>query len=441
MEKNVRGLFRKFWLHLPFGCFVVAILCLCFTYGVAVGKWHIFPHRLLNIGWDSLRELGDRKPDFIHPARYEGEGVVVYESDQIWPGVTLVTGAWKDTDDWHLGVLLIGLDGEVLHKWKTNPRDIWEKSPHDDCYAGLHDDKTETYVHGVLLLSNGDIVFNLEFFGLVRMNSNSEVVWKLPYRTHHSIFQDNEGNYWVCGGRCHESYIPEYVGLKPPLTEDMIVKVSPEGVIEREISLLEVIYKSGYDGLLRVYTGDILHLNDVEILSERKADAFDLFQAGDIMVSMRHINSIFVIGGKTERIKWSMTHPFISQHDPDFTEDGYITVFDNHSDYAGGRYLDQGSRIVRIEPSTRKVTTFYGWKEDQYFFTEVGGMLQHLPNGNMLITESRAGRVFEITTDGQIVWSWIAPRWDGKNVPETFDGIRYGVEFAGFISVLRKDEK
>ncbi len=442
MKINIRALFRKFWHHLPFGCFVAAVLCLCFAYGVAVGKWHVFPSRFINIGWDSLKELLGRTSGFrLHSARYDGEGIVEYEPELVFPGVTLISGAWRDADDWHLGVRLVALDGEVLHEWQIDPQDIWEKSPHHDSYAGLFDDKTRTYVHGVLLQSNGDIVFNLEFFGLIKMNSDSEIVWKLPYRTHHSIFEDSDRNYWVCRCKCRESRIPEYVGIKPPFYEEMILQVSPEGVVKREISLFEVIYKSGYDGLLRLRSGDMLHLNDIEILSEQLASVFDLFQAGDIMVSMRHINTVLVIDGKTERIKWSLTHPFFSQHDPDFTEDGYITVFDNHSDYTPGQYRGQGSRIIRIEPSTKKVKTIYGWNEDQYFFTEIGGIHQNLPNGNMLITESTAARVFEVTADGQVVWSWVAPRWKKNKVPEIYDGLRYGVEYASFVSGLRKDKK
>jgi hypothetical protein len=377
----------------------------------------------------------------LHPARYEGEGVVDCDPERAFPGVTLISGAWRESDDWHLGVRLIDLDGEALHKWQIDPEDIWEKSPHHDPYTGLYDEKSRTYIHGVLLLPNGDIVFNLEFFGLVKMNLNSEIVWKLPYRTHHSIFEDSEGDYWVCRCKCRESRVPEYVGIEPPFFEEMILQVSHDGIVKREISLFEVIYKSGYDGLLRQYNNDILHLNDVEVLSEQLEGVFDLFQAGDIMVSMRHINTVMVIDGKTEKIKWSLTHPFLSQHDPDFTEDGYITAFDNHSDYRGHEFRKQGSRIVRIEPSTKKVTTLYGWKEDQHFFTEIGGIHQNLPNGNILITESTAARVFEVTADGQVVWSWIAPRWKKNKVPETYDGLRYGVEYARFLSGLRRDEK
>lgn len=429
---------------MPFGCFVMAVLCLSFVYGVAVGRWHVFPYRFLYTCWDSLTELRHKPKHFIHPARYKDEGVITYERDNVCPGVTLLTGVWKHKNDWNHGIRLLDLEGKILHEWNCNPRDIWARSPHNDGVGSI------PFIHGALLLPGGDVIFSLEYLGLVKLNSDSEVVWKLPYRTHHSIFQDDDGHIWVCGAKWYANSVPELPCLEPPFLDDIILKVSLEGVIEREISLLETVYRSGYYGLLFVNrtkedficnTGDVLHLNDIEVLSEDKADAFDLFQSGDIMVSMRHLNSVFVIDGTTERIKWSLTYPFIAQHDPDFTADGYITVFDNHINGPIPLSKHGGSRILRIEPSTKEVEVLYGQKESQYFFTFSCGKHQHLPNGNMLITEAQAGRVFEITPEGKVVWDWIAPRWDKNNVAEILEGTRYGEEYASFINGLRNDEK
>jgi hypothetical protein len=439
MGKIARNLFRKFWLHLPFGCFVIAILCLCFTYGVMVGKWHVFPYRFLDACLDSLRELRYERSHDIHPARYEGQGVVVYEPEQLFAGITLIAGYLKNGDDWNLGIRLIDLNGETLHQWLINPHDIWDRSPHHDYASRSRDVWMENpCIHGVLLLPGGDIIFNLDYVGLVRLNASSEIVWKLPYRTHHSVFLDDEGKIWVCGAKWYEDYVSEFPGVKPPFMDDIILKLSLEGVIERAISVLQTIYKSGYYSLIitsRQKTGDILHLNDIELLSKRKEDRFTLFKAGDIMVSVRHINAVFVIDGQTEQIKWIMTYPFIDQHDPDFTNDGYITVFDNNLEVFGG------SRILRIEPVTREIKVLYGHKSDQYFFTFRCGKHQHLPNGNILITEAQAGRIFEVDANGKVVWSWITPRWDENNVPEILEGIRYSAEYAGFTSSLGKDQK
>ena len=43
------------------------------------------------------------------------------------------------------------------------------------------------------------------------------------------------------------------------------------------------------------------------------------------------------------------------------------------------------------------------------FYSEAWGEQQLLPNGNVLITESYGGRVFEVTREAQprVVWSWV----------------------------------
>ena len=120
MGKTERTPFSKFLYYLPFCCFVVAILCLCFVYGIAVGKWHVFPHGFLNAGWDSLKELWTKstRPHHIFPARYEGEEVVVCEREKVFLGVTLLTGYWRNGDDWSIGIrssCISALD----HFWKV----------------------------------------------------------------------------------------------------------------------------------------------------------------------------------------------------------------------------------------------------------------------------------------------------------------------------------
>ena len=54
-----------------------------------------------------------------------------------------------------------------------------------------------THIHGAVVLEDGDIVYNYEHLGLVRLDLCGEVVWRLPYRTHHSVHQDDDGDLWV----------------------------------------------------------------------------------------------------------------------------------------------------------------------------------------------------------------------------------------------------
>jgi len=125
----------------------------------------------------------------------------------------------------------------------------------------------------------------------------------------------------------------------------------------------------------------------------------------------------------TEIIKWHQTGPWIRQHDPDFTRSGQIVVFNNNNDAAEGT-LFGGSNVLAIDPGTREVTVAYQAAPGQRWFTHVRGKQQILENGNALITENEAGRVFEVTPDGEVVWEFIN-RYDEDEVARMSDAVRY----------------
>jgi hypothetical protein len=205
----------------------------------------------------------------------------------------------------------------------------------------------------------------------------------------------------------------------------------------REISLLEVLYSNDLIGAL-FPTGldsypitDVLHANDVEILSKDAASAFPLFAAGDALVSIRNLNLLIVFDPDSGRVKWSQTGPWLRQHDPDFLPDGRILVFDNRNDGAGGRLLG-GSRVIAIDPVTRAVETIYEGTTEEPFFSAAHGKADRLNNGNFLVTETDAGRVFEVTPDGAIVWSYIH-RYDTERALSVFGASRYPESYGDFV--------
>jgi hypothetical protein len=274
---------------------------------------------------------------------------------------------------------------------------------------------------------------------LQRLDPCGEVVWKLPYMTHHSVFVSDDGNLWVPGLRYHAEPVSSLPGIVPPFLEDMILEVSPHGRLLREISLLELFYANELEALLfangldtfdDATHRDFLHLNDIEILSMSDAAAFPLFDAGDIMVSLRELNLIMVIDPATEEVRWTQTGPWIRQHDPDFLPDGRIMVFDNRRDDRDGRIFG-GSRILTIDPVTREVQTVYEGSDEAPFFSNEQGKQQPLANGNVLIAETLRGRVFEVTPGDRIVWSYIS-RYDDDHVTQISDAERYPEDYANF---------
>jgi hypothetical protein len=226
-----------------------------------------------------------------------------------------------------------------------------------------------------------------------------------------------------------------------PFLEEFIVKVSRNGEIVQEISLMDVIINSQYESSLFDDGHDIvgqwgesqgveMHMNDIEVLGAERAGSFPLFEEGDIMASLRNLNLIVIIDPDTQLIKWSQVGPYLRQHDPDFLDDGKISVFDNRRDDAQGTILG-GSRILELDPITRDVSVLYESDTSNFFYTNGLGKHQHLPNRNILITEGEAGRTFEVTPDGQIVWSYIN-RWDEDEVAWIEEATRYPMHYAAF---------
>ncbi|MFB6375808.1 MAG: arylsulfotransferase family protein [Bradymonadaceae bacterium] len=59
--------------------------------------------------------------------------------------------------------------------------------------------------------------------------------------------------------------------------------------------------------------------------------------------------------------------------------------------------------MVRYAPVTNGLKWSYSGSSDDPFDSMSWGSQQMLPNGNVLVTESMAGRIFEVTPSGEIV--------------------------------------
>ena len=121
----------------------------------------------------------------------------------------------------------------------------------------------------------------------------------------------------------------ELPGFEPWFYEDTILKVSPDGEVLDEISVL--LAMRSLPGLLppRSDTFDPTHLNDIELVTPELAAAFPMLKAGDLLVSMRNVSSLVAIDAETKMARWAMAGPFRRQHDPDLLPNGHIMVFDN----------------------------------------------------------------------------------------------------------------
>jgi len=83
-------------------------------------------------------------------------------------------------------------------------------------------------------------------------------------------------------------------------------------------------------------------------------------------------------------------------------DNDHILVFDNG-------VMKNASRVLELDPLLEEIIWEYKGDPPGSFFTRGRGGNQPLPNGNVLITESNEGHVFEVTREGEIVWEFFNP--------------------------------
>ena len=94
-----------------------------------------------------------------------------------------------------------------------------------------------------------------------------------------------------------------------------------------------------------------------------------------------------------------------------------ILFFDNGGSAGVPPVTRPWSRIVELHPLTQREVWSYHCSPGgelqctggapAAFFSPYMGSAQRLPNGNTLITESTGGRVFEVTSVGELVWEYV----------------------------------
>ena len=102
-------------------------------------------------------------------------------------------------------------------------------------------------------------------------------------------------------------------------------------------------------------------------------------------------------------------------------------------------YARPSSRVLEINPVTLKLVWSYQ-APGQFFSTNISGA-QRLPNGNTLITEGADGRVFEVSTDGKIVWEYVNPLFTGPRGASNAVYRAYRVPYGWIPQLTRPVEK
>jgi hypothetical protein len=258
-------------------------------------------------------------------------------------------------------------------------------------------------------------------------------------QTHHSVERAEGGGFWVPGRRFVETDSP-FPPFEPPFHEDTLLRISEEGRILAEVSVPRIFYDNGLQAVLTAadltrgmtWDQEILHLNKITELRSTSAASFPMFEAGDLALSIRDLNLLMVVDKSAARVKWWKTGPWLRQHDPEFSRDGTIVVFNNNlyetvfeiGNQQTPLSTPRVSNIVEVDPASGKAQVIYGGRRGQELLSVVRGKVDLTPRGGLLIVESEGGRVLETNADGRLVWNYIN-RYSAEKVAEITEARLY----------------
>jgi hypothetical protein len=397
---------------------------------------YLFFQQGLNTVHNLIKQQFQTRPDLLLKIIYPGSGVVRHFPDQAQPGLTLVQGIFPEGVE----LRLIDMSGKVVHRWSVDYFRIWPDPKHIIPKNNIPQSHHNYHTQGMLAFPDGSIVFNVAEKGTVKLSKCGEIQWTIDRMTHHSITSDPDGSLWIpAKGDVTDvstEYLFDQINEKHLLEsrgwyEDRLIKITSDGNIQREISVLQALFEAGlekelYDVSL-IDAMDPSHVNDIDIVTSALARKIKGVEEGDLLISLRQMHMLAILDRNTGKIKWHHVGPWIRQHDPDISAQGVIEVFNNRP-VTSSRFHGIGSNIIAFDPYSLDTRIIYPQHKETTFYSDIMGTHQLLSNGNRLITESRAGRVFEIDAKGNIVWILLVP-YDETHTTVIESAIRYESEF------------
>lgn len=310
-----------------------------------------------------------------------------------------IVGAF-DFEEAFWGAILLDPDGTIVHRWAFNGE-----------IEGYSEDKdVQKNLYGTAFMPDGSAIFTMQekVAGIVKVDRCSTRQWISPGVYHHTIepTQDRKA-FWTFGGKQGQ--------VHPVLTlidadSGKILKTIDMADVERAnpglfiFDLRAVVFNDN---------DDATHPNDIDPLPPELAEAFPMFEAGDLALSYRTTNQILVVDPDTLKVKWYSIGQVDSQHDPDWRANGTISVFSNNTRLSRRSKPPYYSDIVALDPATGESrVTLKG--ADYDFFSAINGHHALTPEGTVVVTSSTQGRVFEVDPEtGAVVFEFInAYDWD-----------------------------
>jgi len=402
-------------------------------------------------------------------------GTTVYKPGKCWNGYTVFQSRMNSPD---AAAVLIDMNGNTVNMWQglNGFPNKMLSGGYILGSTGMRDPKFgfQDMLDLVQVDWNGMIVWKFDKYELIK-DPEHEPTWMA--RQHHDFQREgNPVGYYTPELDSYadkgKTLILSHKNLQnailsgKPLLDDTIIEVAWNGRVIWEWLCNEHFEEMGFSEEAKntIYRnpnimksaageqGDWMHINSISWLGPNKwHDKGDQrFHPDNIILSGRSTNIIAIISRETGKIVWQLGPDYfaspvlkelgqiIGQHHVHMIPkglpgEGNLLLFDNGGSAGYGapnpgapagvnNALRDTSRVVEFDPITLKIAWQYPSRDLSVMGPLIAGMLfsnfissaQRLPNGNTLITEGATGRIFEVTSEYEIVWEYISPYIGGR---------------------------
>ncbi len=389
-------------------------------------------------------------------------GVLKYDKEKSYGGYTLFAPMTNCTTTY-----LIDMEGNVVHKWESEytPGAYAMLLPNGNLLRGGVLKKKPAAIGGA-----GGIVQEIDW--------NGKVVWEYKMNTpseihHHCFARMPSGNTLILGW--------EAISIDEAIAKGRDPKTIPISVYDMDqyhyefwVDFVREVDKNGktvWEWHVWDHIGTGPHQFDINyILPEKLGGNYTSFDWSHfntveyipekemVLLNSRNFSEFYLIDYKTGKMvyRWGNPSAYGQGERPSWYNNGDQKVFGSHSaTYIGkdqfmvfdnGSERAEGNRssVVIVDRKTNEIVWQYSTTTPQSFYSFRQGAAQMLPNGNIHVTSTHSGHLFEVTEDKKIVWDYVSPVFNGEIKCKAEDGdmpnmmnnmihrsYRYGADYPG----------
>ncbi len=298
-------------------------------------------------------------------------------------------------------------DGAVVAKWVPDWPAIYAQ--HTAKTYGPIGSPRVAMATSPFLLPDGDIIFNTDT-SLVRLSTCShKPVWVLDKVMHHSVDLDPNGTLWIPS--VSQEGLKDNAWLNSRMRDDALANVSLDGKIIKIYSFASILRENDLFHMIGGMSGtasndDPIHMNQIRIANRDSK----YWKRGDLLISARHLSTVFLYRPKTGKIIWYQTGPWMNQHSVNFVGDHSISIYDNNNlanapiEHAFLTTADTNRIIIYDFDNGRILQPYAQLLAKARPVTLTGGVARVLPDGGLFIEESNYGRHLFFSRE-ELLWS------------------------------------